>query len=103
ASVIALGRALQARNGMLDTEGFFWLTIAFVLVIAAVALPRNPSWSRLDLPSVRVIAGVGLATQLWLLYSALPGLDMAVTSTVLSQFYLGVPLLAVMSAALLMW
>src|SRR5262249_13703151 len=101
-AVIALGRALQIRNGFIDPDALLWLTIAFALVAGAAVTPRALGFARFDARAVRAIALTGLLIDALQLYTALPGLDMPLQPGSLGQFYRGVTVLVVMGAVLLL-
>jgi hypothetical protein len=100
-AVIAIGRALQIANGVIHPDALFWVTVAFVLVLAAVVVPRPARLARLDGPLVRLLALGGLVAHAGQLYTASPGLYLRLESTSLVPFQYGVVALAVLGVWLI--
>jgi hypothetical protein len=81
-AIVALGRALQIADGALDPQiadgvldprAIFWVTVAFVPVIAATVVPRPARFARIDGYLVPALALAGLVVQLGQLSTRVPG------------------------------
>ena len=73
-SLIALGRALQIKNGFYNPDALWWLTVALVACGIGVLLHRvAPALSRSSQVAVSVVLLAGIGWQLWQLFTARPG------------------------------
>ena len=70
--VIAIGRALQIANGVLEPNALFWITVALLAGIAGAVIPRPVAFARLDARIVPLVAVVGLVANLVQLYTKPP-------------------------------
>src|SRR5262245_50114894 len=73
-AAVALGQALQAGNGILQTDAIKWLTLAGVATLFAVAAPSFRSIERTGPRAVELILAAGLAYQFVQLFTTAPGL-----------------------------
>ena len=73
-AAVALGQALQAGNGILQSDAIKWLTVTGVATLVAVAAPSFASVERTGSRAVELILAAGLAYQFFQLFTTPPGL-----------------------------
>ena len=94
-AVIALGRALQISNGLLDPDAIFWVTAALVTALAGAVFPRPQALARADGRIVPLVAVIGLLANLAQLYTKFPILYGGLDPGTLAAFHLRLAVLTV--------
>jgi hypothetical protein len=100
-SIVLLGAALQINDGMLDPAAIGYLSLALILLLAAVVTRRPARLGAFDSRIVPLFCGAGLVIQIAELMGAPPGNAVRFDATSQALFTCGVAGLGLLGAAMI--
>ncbi len=97
-AAVALGRALQVRNGFLSAEAIVWLTVAIAACVVGIA--KIESASRVSEKALTGVLAAGLLFQFAQLCRRVPALYLHIEANGYAAFFLGIGCAAILTALL---
>lgn len=100
-AAVAVGLAVQVSNGNLHPTAIRWLTLALLLSLAAVALPRVALFEKLGERPLVWLLGIGFTAELIKLLTNLPGIYLQPQQPdPFGHYYMGLAVAAVVAGSL---
>jgi hypothetical protein len=98
-AIIAIGRALQITNGVLDSDALLWITVPLATAVVGVLVSRPAALARIDAFVVLLLGIAGLLANLAQLYTKPPILVDSLSPRALAAFNWRLAALSVIAAA----